>query len=105
MCALTLEGWVTKPKCFQFLERKLSQYADSAGFNLLSVCNGKKCVFVRVVDTCAGCAAGSQHVDLTKSAFEALADLSEGTMDSITMRLATDPTDWCGSISCFHCNC
>lgn len=52
-----------------------------------------KCVFVRVVDTCAGCAKGSKHVDLTKSAFRELADLDVGTM-TVQMRLSKDPDDW-----------
>lgn len=92
---------MTKPKCFDFLERKVIQYADSAGFNLSTVCNGpKKCVFVRVVDSCAGCAVGSKHVDLTKAAFLKLADLSEGIL-TINMRLATKPTEWCDFDSLF----
>ena len=58
------------------------------------VCNGpKKCVFVRVVDTCAGCAAGSKHVDLTKAAFSQLADIDKGVL-TVQMRQATDPKTW-----------
>jgi expansin (peptidoglycan-binding protein) len=53
----------------------------------------EKCVFVRVVDSCAGCAKGSKHVDLTKGAFAELADLSEGIV-TVAMRLATQPLDW-----------
>ncbi|KAJ3752892.1 hypothetical protein EV360DRAFT_88310 [Lentinula raphanica] len=75
--ALTLDGWETKPKCFDFLE----------------LCNGpQKCVYVRVVDSCAGCAVGSKHVDLTKAAFSQLASLDEGTL-SVNMRLATSPDE------------
>ncbi|KZW04135.1 hypothetical protein EXIGLDRAFT_743709 [Exidia glandulosa HHB12029] len=77
-CALTLSGWKTKPKCFSFLE----------------LCNGSdKCIFVRVVDTCAGCKAGSKHVDLTKAAFSALADLDTGILN-VKMRAATEPNEW-----------
>ncbi|EPQ59302.1 hypothetical protein GLOTRDRAFT_34542 [Gloeophyllum trabeum ATCC 11539] len=77
-CALTLEGWTTRPKCFKFLE----------------LCNGpKKCTFVRVVDTCAGCAPGSKHVDLTKAAFSQLADVDQGLL-TVQMRLATEPSTW-----------
>ncbi|EJD53683.1 hypothetical protein AURDEDRAFT_133384 [Auricularia subglabra TFB-10046 SS5] len=77
-CALTLTGWTTKPKCFSFLE----------------ICNGStKCIFVRVVDTCAGCKAGSKHVDLTKAAFAALADLDVGILN-VQMRPATQPKTW-----------
>ncbi|KAI9063134.1 hypothetical protein FKP32DRAFT_1592606 [Trametes sanguinea] len=75
--ALTMEGWTTKPKCFKFLE----------------LCHSaKKCAFVRVVDSCAGCAKGSKHVDLTKAAFTSLADLNEGML-TVQMRPATDPED------------
>jgi len=75
--ALTLTGWTTKPKCFKFLE----------------LCHTpKKCVFVRVVDSCAGCAEGSKHVDLTQAAFKELADLDTGLL-TVQMRQATDPTD------------
>ncbi|KAG8711932.1 hypothetical protein FRC11_001432 [Ceratobasidium sp. 423] len=77
-CALTLEGWNNKPSCFRFLE----------------LCNGPdKCIFVRVVDTCAGCKKGSRHVDLTKAAFAALADLDVGIL-TVQMRMATSPRTW-----------
>ncbi|QRV72847.1 hypothetical protein RhiJN_00861 [Ceratobasidium sp. AG-Ba] len=77
-CALTLEGWTTKPSCFKFLE----------------LCNGPdKCIFVRVVDTCAGCKKGSKHVDLTKAAFAELADLDLGIL-TVQMRIASDPRMW-----------
>ncbi|KAI0677446.1 hypothetical protein C8Q78DRAFT_1149662 [Trametes maxima] len=75
--ALTLEGWSTKPKCFKFLE----------------LCHTtRKCVFVRVVDSCAGCAKGSKHVDLTQAAFKSLADLNEGLL-TVNMRMATEPSE------------
>ncbi|TBU58346.1 hypothetical protein BD310DRAFT_819594, partial [Dichomitus squalens] len=75
--ALTLVGWATKPKCFKFLE----------------LCSSpQKCIFVRVVDSCAGCAADSKHVDLTKAAFQSLADLDKGLL-TVQMREATDPAD------------
>ena len=54
--------------------------------------NPSKCVFVRVVDSCAGCASNSKHVDLTKAAFSSLADLDQGLL-SVQMRQATDPED------------
>lgn len=78
VAALTLDGWDNRPKCFDFLE----------------LCNSpKKCVFVRVVDTCAGCAAGSRHVDLTRAAFGELAAYSEGVL-TVQMRSATRPDTW-----------
>ncbi|VDC02558.1 unnamed protein product [Peniophora sp. CBMAI 1063] len=77
-CALTLDGWKDKPACFRFLE----------------LCNTpKKCVFVRVVDTCAGCAKGSKHVDLTRAAFGELADYDEGIV-KVKMRMANEPDTW-----------
>ncbi|KDQ20510.1 hypothetical protein BOTBODRAFT_309857 [Botryobasidium botryosum FD-172 SS1] len=80
-CALTLHGWTqNRPACLSFIE----------------LCNGPdKCIFVRVVDTCAGCAEGSKHVDLTKEAFKQLAPLDEGTT-TVQMRGASkpDPTSW-----------
>ncbi|KAH8106122.1 hypothetical protein BXZ70DRAFT_1004403 [Cristinia sonorae] len=77
-CALTLEGWTTRPSCFKFLE----------------LCNTpKKCVFVRVVDSCAGCKKGSKHVDLTQAAFKELASLDEGLLQ-VQMRQATEPDGW-----------
>ncbi|KAF9075942.1 hypothetical protein BDP27DRAFT_1256880 [Rhodocollybia butyracea] len=84
VCALTLSGWSTKPKCFDFLE----------------LCNGpQRCICVRVVDSCQGCAAGSKHVDLTKAAFSSLAPLTEGLLDKISMRItnAPEPSQWCVS--------
>ncbi|KAI0321824.1 hypothetical protein OF83DRAFT_1168098 [Amylostereum chailletii] len=75
-CALTLDGWKTKPECFKFIELP-----------------PKKRVFVRVVDTCAGCAKGSRHVDLTRAAFGQLADYDEGVL-TVQMRMATEPDGW-----------
>ncbi|KAG8880251.1 hypothetical protein FRB97_000963 [Tulasnella sp. 331] len=79
VAALTLHGWKNKPKCKKFIE----------------LCNGsKKCIFVRVVDTCAGCKAGSAHVDLTKAAFHELAPLDVGQL-KVHMRLAHgSPDKW-----------
>ncbi|KAF9058071.1 RlpA-like double-psi beta-barrel-protein domain-containing protein-containing protein [Panaeolus papilionaceus] len=82
VAALTLDGWNNKPKCFKFLE----------------LCHTpKKCVFVRVVDTCAGCAAGSKHVDLTRAAFGQLADFDKGVLQ-VQLRSATEPNDWLDDI-------
>ncbi|KAH0587458.1 hypothetical protein J132_08553 [Termitomyces sp. J132] len=76
-CATTLHGWHDRPKCFEFLE----------------VCNGpKKCVFVRVVDSCAGCKEGSHHIDLTRAAFCQLADPDTGKL-TVQYRPATPPAD------------
>lgn len=72
----------------------MARYADPATSDIFPVCTGpKKCVYVRVVDTCAGCAAGSKHVDLTRAAFTQLAHVDEGVL-TVQMRPATDPTEW-----------
>ncbi|RXW14394.1 hypothetical protein EST38_g11456 [Candolleomyces aberdarensis] len=67
VAALTEYGWHEKPKCFKFIE----------------------------LDTCAGCAANSKHVDLTKAAFGELADFDRGIL-TVQYRHATDPDskDW-----------
>lgn len=59
------------------------------------VCNNvRKCVYVRVVDTCAGCKPGSHHVDLTEGPFEELAtDLDVGVL-TVNLREATEPKQW-----------
>ncbi|KAJ6509939.1 Non-catalytic module family EXPN protein [Mycena vitilis] len=78
VCALTLQGWLDKPQCFDFLE----------------LCNGpQKCVFIRVVDTCAGCAKASHHVDLTQAPFRRLASLDKGVVE-MNVRPATKPNEW-----------
>ncbi|KAG6902305.1 hypothetical protein C0995_001915 [Termitomyces sp. Mi166 len=63
-CATTLHGWDDRPKCFEFLEY-----------------------------SCAGCKKGSRHIDLTRAAFRAIADLDEGIMD-VQYRKATPPDKW-----------
>ncbi|KAF8341281.1 uncharacterized protein EI90DRAFT_2905840, partial [Cantharellus anzutake] len=76
VCALTLRGWWDRPKCFSFIE----------------LCYGpSRCIFVRVVDTCAGCQDGSHHVDLTRGAFSHLANLDKGVL-GVNMRAATIPS-------------
>ncbi|KIY73654.1 hypothetical protein CYLTODRAFT_365132 [Cylindrobasidium torrendii FP15055 ss-10] len=77
-CALTLDGWHSKPECFSFLELCYSS---------------EKCVFVRVVDSCAGCDPGSKHVDLTKAAFSKLVSIDDGVAQ-VKMRGATHPDEW-----------
>jgi hypothetical protein len=95
--AVTLDGWTTKPRCFNFIERELQTCSESdVTIHLIAilVCNGKlQCIFIRVVDTCAGCAKGSRHVDLTRAAFSELASPDEGVL-TVQMRHATDPDNW-----------
>ncbi|KAJ7638719.1 hypothetical protein FB45DRAFT_409832 [Roridomyces roridus] len=79
VCALTLEGWQNKPQCFKFIE----------------VCKGpSKCVFVRVVDSCAGCADASHHIDMTKGAFSVLEDPDQGTATVMARPASGDPDSW-----------
>ncbi|KAK0190987.1 hypothetical protein F5146DRAFT_579322 [Armillaria mellea] len=93
--AITEIGWEGSPKCFDFLERGLYLRFFLASFMTpFLVCNGpKRCIFVRVVDTCAGCAPGSKHVDLTKGAFTQLASIDEGVL-SVALRPAPQPKKW-----------
>ncbi|KAJ6515989.1 hypothetical protein C8R45DRAFT_226370 [Mycena sanguinolenta] len=78
VCALTLRGWLNKPQCFEFLE----------------LCrDALTCIFVRVVDSCAGCADASHHVDLTKGSFSALADPDQGVA-TMNVRPASHPIDY-----------
>jgi expansin (peptidoglycan-binding protein) len=67
---------------------------DLAELTTAAVCNTpKKCIFVRIVDTCAGCKANSKHVDLTKAAFAELADVDQGIL-KVQFRTATHPKEW-----------
>ncbi|TFK28832.1 hypothetical protein FA15DRAFT_633321 [Coprinopsis marcescibilis] len=78
VAALTQKGWASRPKCLKFIE----------------LCNTpNQCIFVRVVDTCAGCKANSKHVDLTKAAFKELADVDQGIL-TVKYRHATEPEEW-----------
>jgi len=77
-----------------FLNVRRSHIAPFLPTDYVSVCNTpQKCVFVRVVDSCAGCAIGSKHVDLTKAAFSQLAKVDEGIL-TVQMRMATEPEQW-----------
>lgn len=93
-----MEGWKNRPKCFKFLECQSPSliffYYQKLELTSQSVCHTpQKCVFVRVVDTCAGCAPGSKHVDLTRAAFGQLANLDVGIL-TVQLRLATEPDRW-----------
>ncbi|KAJ6629086.1 hypothetical protein B0H10DRAFT_1987806 [Mycena sp. CBHHK59/15] len=97
VCALTLAGWNDKPQCFKFLEciRPCSRVLNETYVSpWLSVCNTpKKCVFVRVVDTCAGCKDASHHVDLTRAPFGEIAAFDEGVL-TVQSRMASEPDVW-----------
>jgi hypothetical protein len=56
---------------------------------------------VRVIDTCAGCEEGSHHVDLTKAAFSAIADLDEGILEAQMRGVHSTPDIWCVASSDF----
>jgi expansin (peptidoglycan-binding protein) len=89
-----MDGWTDRPKCFKFLEGKPLALSSDKSSRIQPVCNTpKKCVFVRVVDTCAGCAPGSKHIDMTRAAFAQLAELDVGVV-KVQFRSATDPKTW-----------
>jgi expansin (peptidoglycan-binding protein) len=67
------------------------RFASVFGADESAVCNGPTtCAYVRVVDTCAGCAPGSQHVDLTRAAFSTLANVDVGVLN-VQMRPVSSP--------------
>ncbi|CAG8545520.1 6358_t:CDS:1 [Diversispora eburnea] len=49
-------------------------------YRCIEVCRGSssRCVKVKVIDKCGGCPSSSQNVDLTSTAFQKIATLSEG---------------------------
>ncbi|KAF9283853.1 hypothetical protein BGZ68_005064 [Mortierella alpina] len=60
---------------------KMSHYKGglrSACFECARITNGKRSIVVRIIDECAGCAPN--QIDLTASAFKALAPLSQGVV-------------------------
>lgn len=75
------KSWTNGPQCGEFVR----------------LCNPKveRCVKVRIVDECAGCA--QNHVDLTKSAFKHLATtgtLDEGITTGLQMYASHNPNPW-----------
>ncbi|KAH8914093.1 hypothetical protein BT69DRAFT_1358446 [Atractiella rhizophila] len=77
IAATTLNGWAGAPKCGTYMKLRST--------------NGKKSVIVRKIDTCAGCAKGSKHVDLTKAAFSALYSLDVGLVNNIQVKQVPQP--------------
>jgi expansin (peptidoglycan-binding protein) len=51
------------------------------------------CIFIRVIDTCAGCKADSHHLDLSKGAFKQLGNPDEGVL-TVQFRPASKPNNW-----------
>lgn len=94
-----MEGWQDRPQCFKFLEGRLPKRLKEQITDIQNaVCHTPhKCIFVRVVDTCAGCAPGTKHIDLTKAAFSQLGNLDDGRLP-VRFRQATEPDTW----SVFH---
>ena len=93
-----MEGWKSRPKCFKFLEGLSSFQTEvppvKGAHQIVAVCRTpRKCVFVRVVDTCAGCAPGSKHIDMTRAAFGELASYDTGVLQ-VNFRPATEPDSW-----------
>ncbi|PWN24458.1 hypothetical protein BDZ90DRAFT_210628, partial [Jaminaea rosea] len=78
--------WAGGPECGEFMNICNPKHPD-----------GQKCLTVRVIDQCAGCAAN--HIDLTKTGFKALSPsggLDEGVVDNLKLYKVSDPSesDW-----------
>jgi len=78
VAAVTIE-WPGKPKCGSFVR-------------IQHKTNKHKSVVVRIVDTCAGCAAGSAHLDLTKAAFQKLYDEEVGMVEGLKAKVIPTPS-------------
>jgi hypothetical protein len=79
--------------CFEFLQGMHPLVSDCSEL-INSVCiTPQICIFIRVIDTCAGCKADSHHLDLSKGAFKQLADPNEGKL-TVQFRQASKPDDW-----------
>jgi len=75
--AVTIE-WSNKPACGRFVRIRHAN-------------NKKKVIVVRIVDSCAGCASGSAHIDLTIGAFTKLYDLDVGIVSGLQAQLIDPP--------------
>ncbi|PLW51498.1 hypothetical protein PCANC_00705 [Puccinia coronata f. sp. avenae] len=84
VAAVTIE-WPGKPKCGAFVR---IQHGSKK----------HKSIVVRIVDSCAGCATGSAHLDLTKAAFEKLYDEDVGMVEGLKAKVIPCPSkieeDW-----------
>ncbi|KAF8351549.1 hypothetical protein F5887DRAFT_938074 [Amanita rubescens] len=75
-CATTQRDWITRPKCLSFIE----------------LCSKPNiCVYVRVVDSCAGCKPGTSHIDLTRKPFTLLFDNLDVGEGDVLYRPCLDP--------------
>lgn len=77
--------WAQKPPCGSFLQlrRKKEPTSTSISTTAPATSTAKPTkyadsIIVRVMDSCAGCKAGTAHVDLTKAAFKSLYALDIG---------------------------
>jgi hypothetical protein len=74
--------WAQKPPCGSFLElRRKKELPSTRTPTTAPTAKPTKysdSVIVRVMDSCAGCKAGTAHVDLTKAAFKSLYALDIG---------------------------
>lgn len=78
VAAVTIE-WPGKPKCGSFV--KIQHKSKKQKF-----------IVVRIVDTCAGCASGSAHLDLTKAAFQKLYDEEVGIVEGLKAKVIPIPS-------------
>jgi hypothetical protein len=83
--AVHFSQWPGKPKCGAFVR---IQHGSKK----------HKSIVVRIVDSCAGCATGSAHLDLTKAAFEKLYDEDVGMVEGLKAKVIPCPSkieeDW-----------
>lgn len=70
--------WSSKPACGKFVKIR---HADKKS----------KWIVVRILDSCAGCATGSAHIDLTTGAFKKLYDLDVGSVSGLQAQMVSPP--------------
>lgn len=85
MVAATTIKWAGKPPCGSFV--KVHHHSDP-----------DKHIVVRIVDSCAGCATNTAHLDLTTGAFQKLYDQDVGMVEGLKARIVPCPPgideDW-----------
>jgi len=85
MVAATTIQWEGKPPCGSFVRVQHHSNPD-------------KHIVVRIVDSCAGCAVDTAHLDLTTGAFEKLYDQDVGMVEGLKAKIVPCPKaieeDW-----------
>ncbi|KAG0140519.1 hypothetical protein CROQUDRAFT_69275 [Cronartium quercuum f. sp. fusiforme G11] len=75
--AVTIQ-WSNKPACGRFVRIRHHE-------------NKGKSIVVRIMDSCAGCASGSAHIDLTTGAFKKLYNLDVGLVSGLQAQMVNAP--------------